>query len=209
MQEKGEVKLIFIASPNNPDGSVLKDDELKRLLALPIIVVLDEAYVEFSGDSRIQWVKQYDNLIVLRTFSKWAGLAGLRVGYGAFPLDIIEQLWKIKQPYNVPVAGQLAAQVSLDDRERLMSNVAKIVEERERFYPTLAQFDWLQPYPSQTNFILCRVVGERQAAEVKKKLAEQGILVRYYNSPGLSDHLRFTIGAPEQMTRLAEVLRQL
>jgi histidinol-phosphate aminotransferase len=208
-QEKGEVKLIFVASPNNPDGSILKDDELKRLLALPVMVVLDEAYVEFSGGSRIQWVKQYDNLIVLRTFSKWAGLAGLRVGYGAFPLDIIEHLWKIKQPYNVPVAGQLAAKVSLKDRERLMGNVAKIVEERERFYTALAQFDWLQPYPSQTNFILCKVEGGRQAAEVKKKLAEQGILVRYYNSPGLTDHLRFTIGTPEQMTRLAEVLKQL
>jgi histidinol-phosphate aminotransferase len=198
-----------VASPNNPDGSILKDDELKRLLALPVMVVLDEAYVEFSGGSRIQWVKQYDNLIVLRTFSKWAGLAGLRVGYGAFPLDIIEHLWKIKQPYNVPVAGQLAAKVSLKDRERLMGNVAKIVEERERFYTALAQFDWLQPYPSQTNFILCKVEGGRQAAEVKKKLAEQGILVRYYNSPGLTDHLRFTIGTPEQMTRLAEVLKQL
>jgi histidinol-phosphate aminotransferase len=208
-QEKGEVKLIFVASPNNPDGSILKDDELKRLLALPVMVVLDEAYVEFSGGSRIQWVKQYDNLIVLRTFSKWAGLAGLRVGYGAFPLDIIEHLWKIKQPYNVPVAGQLAAQVSLKDRKRLMSNVAKIVEERERFYTALAQFDWLHPYPSQTNFILCKVGGGRQAAEVKKKLAEQGILVRYYNSPGLTDHLRFTIGTPEQMTRLVEVLKQL
>jgi histidinol-phosphate aminotransferase len=208
-QEKGEVKLIFVASPNNPDGSLLGDDELERLLALPVVVVLDEAYVEFSGGSRIQWVRQYDNLIVLRTFSKWAGLAGLRVGYGAFPLDIIKHLWKIKQPYNVPVTGQLAARVSLEDREWLMGNVAKIIEERERFYTTLAQFGWLRPYPSRTNFILCKVEGGRQAAEVKKKLAERGILVRYYDSPGLNDHLRFSIGTSEQMARLAEMLKQL
>jgi len=211
---RGAVKLIFVTSPNNPDGSLLGDDELKRLLALPVIVVLDEAYVEFAdnsaegGGSRIQWVRRYPNLIVLRTFSKWAGLAGLRVGYGAFPLDIIEHLWKIKQPYNVNVAGQLAAQVSLADRKRLLGRVAQLIEQREKFYAALAQFDWLKPYPSQANFILCRVV-ERSAAEVKKQLAEHGILVRYYNSPGLTDCLRFSIGAPAQMARLEAVLRQL
>ncbi|MBN1993894.1 MAG: histidinol-phosphate transaminase [Anaerolineae bacterium] len=208
-QKRVTPKLIFVASPNNPDGSLLGQAELERLLALPAVVVLDEAYVEFSGQSHLRWVKQYDNLIVLRTFSKWAGLAGLRVGYGAFPPVIIEHLWKIKQPYNVPVAGQLAAQVSLSDRERLMGNVAKIIAEREKFYSALAQFSWLKPYPSQTNFVLCKVEGGRRAAEIKQKLAEQGILVRYYQSPGLTDHLRFSIGTPAQMTRLVEVLKQL
>ncbi len=202
-------KLIIITSPNNPDGSSLGDEDLERLLKLPAVIVLDEAYVEFSGGSRIQWVKRHNNLIVLRTFSKWAGLAGLRIGYGAFPLKIIEHLWKIKQPYNVPVAGQLAAKVSLDDKERLMRNVARIVEERERFYAALTQLDWLKSYPSQTNFILCKVAGGRQAVEIKQKLAEQGILVRYYSSPGLTDHLRFSIGTPEQMVRLTEALKQL
>ena len=144
---------------------------------------------------------------MLRTFSKWAGLAGLRVGYGAFPLEIIKHLWKIKQPYNVPVAGQLAAQVSLADRERLLANVAKIIDERERFYAVLAQFNWLKPYPSQANFILCKVKG-RSAAAVKQQLAQQGVLVRYYNSAGLSDHLRFSLGTPAQMARLAEALSQ-
>ncbi len=204
-------KLIFITSPNNPDGSLLPDQALERLLALPVVVVLDEAYIEFATvGSRIQWAQRYPNLIVLRTFSKWAGLAGLRVGYGAFPLAIIEHLWKIKQPYNVTVAGQLAAQVSLADRERLLGRVAPLVAEREKFYEVLAQFDWLKPYPSQANFILCRVEGQtRRAAEVKQQLASHGILVRYYNSPGLTDCLRFSIGTPAQMARLEEVLWQL
>ncbi|MCB0214467.1 MAG: histidinol-phosphate transaminase, partial [Anaerolineae bacterium] len=201
-------KLIFVTSPNNPDGSVLSDDDLQRLLALPAVVVLDEAYIEFSNNSRIQWVEQYPNLIVLRTFSKWAGLAGLRVGYGAFPLDLIEQLWKIKQPYNVNLAGQLAAEVSLDDCEHLLGNVARLVEQREQFYPILNAIEWLEPYPSQTNFILCRVKG-RNASDLKKQLAEQGILVRYYNSPGLTDHIRISIGTPTQMARLAKVLQGL
>lgn len=204
-------KLIFVTSPNNPDGSLLNDSDLKRLLALPAVVVLDEAYIEFaagSAKSRMSWVRTYPNLIVLRTFSKWAGLAGLRVGYGAFPLDIIKHLWQIKQPYNVPVAGQVAAQVSLADRERLLARVAQLVEQRDKFYEVLAEFGWLQAYPSQANFILCRVVG-RAAAAVKQQLAGHGILVRYYNSAGLSDCLRFSLGTPAQMARLAEVLRQL
>ncbi len=178
-------------------------------MALPTLVVLDEAYVEFSAaGSRIAWVQRYPNLIVLRTFSKWAGLAGLRVGYGAFPLPIIEHLWKIKQPYNVNVAGQLAAQVSLGDRARLLQRVAQLVEQREKFYGVLAQFDRLRAYPSQANFILCRVHG-RPAAEVKQQLAAQGILVRYYNSPGLADCLRFSIGTPAHMARLEAALQRL
>lgn len=201
-------KLIFIASPNNPDGSLPGDETIRRLLALPAVVVLDEAYVEFSGGSRIRWVKEYPNLIVLRTFSKWAGLAGLRVGYGAFPPQLIGHLWKIKQPYNVNVAGQLAARLSLEDRDYLLDNVARLIAERERFYHTLAQIDWLEPYPSQANFVLCRVLG-RSAAEIKDTLTERGILVRYYDSPGLKEHLRFSIGTPAQMNGLAETLRQL
>lgn len=201
-------KIIFVTSPNNPDGSLLSDHDLRRLLALPVVVVLDEAYVEFSRGSRIQWVREYPNLIVLRTFSKWAGLAGLRVGYGAFPLAIIEHLWKIKQPYNVSVAAQLAAEASLQDRQRLMANVDRLVEQRDQFYAALDEIDWLKPYPSQANFILCHV-KDRSAAEVKQKLARQGVLVRYYNSPGLSSHLRFSIGTAEQMARLEEVLTAL
>jgi histidinol-phosphate aminotransferase len=117
-------------------------------------------------------------------------------------------LWQIKQPYNVPVAGQLAAQVSLADRERLLGRVAQLVEQRQKFYEVLGEFTWLHPYPSQANFVLCRVVG-RSAAEIKQQLAKHGILVRYYNSTGLNDCLRFSIGAPAQMGRLAAVLRQL
>jgi histidinol-phosphate aminotransferase len=150
-------------------------------------------------------VSEYANLIVLRTFSKWAGLAGLRVGYGAFPLELSQHLWKIKQPYNVNVAGQIAALVSLADREYLLQNVARLVVQREQLVHTLDQFDWLEPYPGQANFILCRIIG-RQAQEIKRNLAEQGILVRYYDSPGLADHLRISIGTPSQMARLEEAL---
>ncbi|MEW5959796.1 MAG: aminotransferase class I/II-fold pyridoxal phosphate-dependent enzyme, partial [Chloroflexota bacterium] len=205
----GVPKLIFVTSPNNPDGSLLGNDDLRRLLALPAVVVLDEAYVEFcSQPSRIQWVRQYPNLIVLRTFSKWAGLAGLRVGYGGFPLPIIDHLWKIKQPYNVPVTGQVAALVSLQDRACLLERVARLVEQREKTLAALARLKWLEPHPSQANFILCRI-KDRPGAVVKQQLAGRGILVRYYNSPGLADHVRISIGAPAHMAQLEQVLNQL
>jgi histidinol-phosphate aminotransferase len=201
-------KLLFITSPNNPDGSVISETDLKRLLNLPIVVILDEAYVEFHSRSFITWVLEHTNLFVLRTFSKWAGLAGLRVGYGALPLAIMEHLWKIKQPYNVNVAGQVAALASLQDTTYLKQNVAKIIATREQFQGDLAQIPWLRPYPSQTNFVLAKVI-DRNAAQIKKSLAKQGILVRYYNSSGLQDHLRFSIGKPEHMARLLEGLKSL
>ena len=201
-------KLLFVTSPNNPDGGILSDNDLRRLLSLPVVVVLDEAYVEFYGTSRVKWVMEHENLIVLRTFSKWAGLAGLRVGYGVFPEVIMPHLWKIKQPYNVNVAGTLAASTSLADVEYLMGNVAKIIEERERVYQELTQFDFLRPYPSQANFILCRVV-ERDARQLKLHLEGQGILVRYFSKPGLTDHIRISIGRPEQTDALLTTLRHL
>lgn len=203
-------KLLFLASPNNPDGGLLPGEDLRRLLELPLVVVLDEAYVEFAGagHSHIAWVCQHANLIVLRTFSKWAGLAGLRLGYGAFPARIIEHLWKIKQPYNVSVAAQVAGLASLADLDYLMANVARITAERERLMAALSQLAYLRPYPSYANFILCQVIG-REARALKETLAERGILIRYYDSPGLADHVRFSVGKPEQTDRLAAELRTM
>lgn len=198
-------KILFITSPNNPDGSVLSDVCLRQLLQLPLIVVLDEAYIEFAGNSRVDWVLEHENLIVLRTFSKWAGLAGLRVGYGVFPHWIISHLLKIKQPYNVNVAGSAAAVASLADVRRLQVNIRKIVEERERLYSALRNFDFLEPYPSEANFILSRVVG-RDAAGLKAALAERGILIRYFNTPRLQDHVRISVGKPFQTSVLLDAL---
>ena len=108
-------KLLFFASPNNPDGGLLQKELLLELLKLPLLVVLDEAYIDFAspGSSMLHQTSENQNLIILRTFSKWAGLAGLRVGYGVFPNELITHLWKIKQPYNISVAASTAAVVSL------------------------------------------------------------------------------------------------
>jgi len=205
-----KVKAVFVANPNNPDGSLLAPDVIERLLALPALIVLDEAYMEFAspGASRLTAVPRRNNLIVLRTFSKWAGLAGLRVGFGAFPAKLMPHLWKIKQPYNVSVAASTAAIVSLQHSRELNEIGRRIVAERERLYEALRSIGFLEPYPSQANFILCRVIG-RDAAALKQVLARQGILVRYFNKPGLRDCLRISVGKPEHTDALLSALKKL
>jgi len=203
-------KLIFLTSPNNPDGGWLPDADLEQLLALPLVVVLDEAYVEFAGldRSRIGWVVDRDNLIVLRSFSKWAGLAGLRVGFGAFPAALMPHLWKIKQPYNVSVAASTAAIAALADGNHLERTVARIIAERERLQQNLVTIPYLHTYPSQANFVLCRVKG-RGAGQLKVALEKEGILVRHFAKPRLDDCIRITVGKPKQTDALISVLRRL
>lgn len=199
-------KLVLLASPNNPTGNLLPADDLRRLLGAGAVVLVDEAYVEFSpaGSSAVPLTGEYDNLVVLRTFSKWAGLAGLRVGYGVFPDELIRHLWKIKQPYNVNVAAGAAVLASLDDREHLLSNVAKLMAERDRLAEALAALPGWQVYPSSANFLLCRLAGAR---EVKDRLWRAGIMVRsYFGKPDLDDCLRISVGLPEHTDRLVEVL---
>ena len=213
--EAYQPKLFFITSPNNPDGSVLDKETVDALLELPTLVVLDEAYIEFAGEnlgeslSRIREVPQRENLVVLRTFSKWAGLAGLRVGYGAFPEWLMPTLWKSKQPYNVNVAASVAAQVSLEHCDELKSVVERLKNERSGLFSALQQIPYLKPYPTQSNFILCRVL-ERDAAELKTKLAqEHGVFIRYFNKPGLRDHIRISVGRSQDTDMLLKALRAM
>lgn len=203
-------KCIFIASPNNPDGSLTSASVIERLLALPLLVILDEAYVEFAepGSSLLNAVPAHRNLVVLRTFSKWAGLAGLRIGFGAFPQELMTHLWKIKQPYSISVAASTAALVSLQYADQLMEIGQRIIAERQRLTAALARFPWLQPYPSQANYVLCRVL-DKDARTLKGALARQGILVRYFNKPGLQDHIRISVGRPEHTDALIRALERV
>lgn len=202
-------KLIFIASPNNPDGGLLSEEAFHTLASLPAILVLDEAYVEFApeGSSRGPEVMARDNLVVLRTFSKYAGLAGLRVGYGVFPDWIIRELWKIKQPYNISVAASTAAITALTDIELLESQRIELLESRAKLFSGLAEISYLDPYPSQANFILCRVL-EGDAGELKRSLQAEGILVRFFDKPGLRDHIRISVGRPEQVEAVLRAFKR-
>jgi histidinol-phosphate aminotransferase len=212
--EQRRPKVLFLTSPNNPDGSLAEDETVARLLDLPLLVVIDEAYVEFARSggrlgenlSRIREVPNRGNLVVLRTFSKWAGLAGLRVGYGAFPDYLLPALWKAKQPYNVNVAASAAALASLGDLDWLADNVERLREERGRLYELLRGITYLRPVPSEANFILCKVLG-MPARQLKEALAGEGVLIRYYATPLLQDTIRISVGRPEDTNILMQALR--
>ena len=206
--KKYQPKMLFLASPNNPDGGLLTRAEFNQLAALPLLLVVDEAYIEFSHqeNSFISQVANYPNLIVLRTFSKWAGLAGLRIGYGVFPDDMAPVIMKAKQPYNVSAAAEAAAVVTMRNQARVQSRLARIVEQRAILFTQLDAISWLKPYPSQGNFILCRV-QEGSASLIKDRLREQGILIRYFDRPGLSDHIRISIGTEAQNKKLISAIQ--
>lgn len=202
-------KMVFLTSPNNPDGSLMSDEDILAILALPVLVVLDEAYIEFSNvPSKLKWVQKYNNLVVLRTFSKSAALAGLRVGYGSFPLDMIEFLWRAKQPYNVSVASEVAACAALTNMAYLDRVRNALVDERERLMLLLKEIPYLEPYPSHANFILAKVQG-RDAKGVKDALAGQGIIVRHYAKKELSGFIRVSVGKPEQTDALIKTLKSM
>jgi len=209
-------KAVLLASPNNPDGSLLDAATLARLFTWPTLIVLDEAYIEFAEDggrlgerlSSIRAPLERENVVVLRTFSKWAGLAGLRVGYGVFPEWLLPTLWKAKQPYNVNVAASAAAIASLGDLDTLAERVACLRRERARLLALLSTLPYLRPIPSQANFILCRVL-DRPARVLKEALAAEGIFVRYFDTPYLQNYLRISVGRPEDSDTLIAVLRRL
>lgn len=202
-------KVLFVASPNNPTGNVTPLDTIRQLLALDVVVVVDEAYFEFCGQTaQTLFAEGYDNLIVLRTFSKWAGLAGLRLGYGIFPTALTDAAWSLKPPYSVSQAALVAGLASLADVDYLRTTVSKVIAERRRLNDGLGKTGFLAPYPTDANFILCDVIG-RSAADIQQALAERAILIRRYTSPRLESSIRISVGRPEHTDRLLTALQEL
>jgi len=203
-----KTKLICLANPNNPTGNLTPKEDIFELLDTGIPLLLDEAYYEFSGETLVGLVGKRDNLMVLRTFSKWAGLAGLRVGYGLFPARIADYLLTIKMPYNVNVAALVAVEESLKDVDYLMQTVKKIIAERARLIAELRKIDWLKTYPSQANFVLCELLrGDAKA--LRQRLQDKGILVRYFDQPQLKNFIRISVGKPEHTDALIKALRSV
>jgi len=202
-----KAKLVFIASPNNPTANLTPEADIVELLETGRIVVVDEAYYEFSGVTVAPLVAKYNNLIVLRSLSKWAGLAGLRLGYGIFAPAIVDQLMKIKQPYNINAAAHVALLESLVDIKYLKGTVQKIIEERERLYTKLEGLKFLRPYPSDSNFILCAII-EGNARKMHEALRKKGIFLRYFDTPLLRNYIRISVGKPEHTDAVIDALKK-
>jgi histidinol-phosphate aminotransferase len=203
-----KTKVIFLVNPNNPSGTITPRSDIMELLDTGLPVVIDEAYYEFSRETVASLVGKFDNLMVLRTFSKWAGLAGLRLGYGLFPVKIARYMLTIKMPYNINVAALVAVEESFKDIEYLKGNIEKIITERSRLFEELKKISWLKPVPSKANFILCRV-EKGNSKDLKQRLQQKGILIRYYDETRLQDYIRISVGKPEQTNKLVEALKLL
>lgn len=201
-------KIILLSNPNNPTGNTVPLQDIMDLLDTGIFVVVDEAYYEFSGETVARLVHSYPNLIVLRSFSKWAGLAGLRIGYGIFHPEVREIIYKAKPTYNVTSAAQVAAIESLRDLDNMKKRVEAITSERERFSRKLQQQGTLAPYPSRANFLLCQAMNG-EAAKISESLEQEGIFIRYFGGSMLRNAVRITVGKPEHSDILIEALNKI
>jgi histidinol-phosphate aminotransferase len=199
-------KLIFAVTPNNPTGTLITRPELDALLGTGLPVVVDEAYAEFAGESYASLVREHENLIVLRTLSKWAGLAGVRVGYMIAQPSLIDIIMKVKQPYTVSIPAEVATLASFEDLPLLQERVSLLVAERGRLMALLSTLPGVEITPSRANFVLCRL-NNLAANDVQARLQDKGIMVRYFDTPLLQNHLRISVGLPEQNDAVVQALR--
>jgi len=204
-------KIVFVANPNNPTATIVTRDEVEHFMSrVPerTIVVFDEAYIEFAMGpdfpDTLSYVKQGRKLVVLRTFSKAASLAGLRVGYGIADADAVALMNRIRQPFNVNSLAQVAALAALDDEAHTLECVRMIEAGRHFLYDEFKRIG-LQYVPSRANFILVDV--GRNAADIYQKLLHQGVIVRPMTPFGLETALRITVGTPEENRTLVKALR--
>jgi len=202
------VKLVMLCSPNNPSGNLLEEGVLDYFLEQDLVVMVDEAYYEFSGKTCIERIRHHENLLVLRTFSKCFALAGLRVGYGVMPEVLAEAFMRIKPPFSVNVAAEIALETCLNHLPHFQAQVAELVEIRDWTQQALSRFSQLQVSPSSSNFILCRVL-DAEAADIFNRLQETGILVRYFDTDLLRNYIRVSVGTRPQMERFLEELGRL
>jgi len=205
-----QTKLIFLCSPNNPTGNILKRTEILKIAEkFSGIVVVDEAYIHFSGaPSLIGELENFQNLVVLQTFSKAWGLAGLRVGAAFANVQIVEILNRIKPPYNVGAIAQEILLEALKNENEMRRTVGLIVKERERLIKILTSLPFVERvYPSDANFLLVKMSN---AAKVYRYLLEQKIVVRNRsNVERLNECLRITVGTPQENEALTSGLEKL
>jgi histidinol-phosphate aminotransferase len=204
--------LVFLAYPNNPTGNSFDADAIKQIIqAVPGLVVIDEAYYAFASDSFIPHLAHYDNLLVMRTFSK-LGMAGLRLGFLAGATAWLGQLEKLRLPYNVGVLPQLVAAKLLEHHDVLLAQAESIKQERSKLQAALSAVAGVSAYPSDANFILFRVA---RATQVFEGLKQHGVLIKNLNGghPALIDCLRVTVGTAGEnqkfITALQDTIRGL
>jgi histidinol-phosphate aminotransferase len=206
--EESKAHVIFLACPNNPTGNRFSDAAVQKILdKTGAAVVIDEAYFSFSGKTWLPHLKKYRNMIILRTLSK-IGFAGLRVGVLASSREIVDELNKIRLPYNINSLSQAAAVTALRHRNVLESQISLLISEREKLYNAFSQMQGVTAFPSETNFVMIRTA--KDASKVHQQLKRAGILVKNLSKPGpLNSCLRITVGTPDENRALLAQLKRI
>ena len=200
--------LAIICNPNAPTTTFIEPEVIGAFASKHNgVLLIDEAYADFAEDNCIRLLKDHENIAILRSFSKGYSMAGLRFGYLMTSPLIASVMLKVKDSYNVNIATQRAAEAALKDQDHFLDNVAKIKSERERVTAALRNFGFKVP-DSQTNFLLAQVENNN-AKDIYDKLAAREIYIRYFNSEGLTDKLRISIGTPEENDKLLAAIAEI
>lgn len=203
---QGDIDYVIVTSPNNPTGDVADFQFIKRLLEVTdALIMVDEAYFEFSQKTVVPLLAAHDNLIILRTFSKAYSLAGARMGYVMGDASVIREFIKVRQPYSVNAVSQTIARAVFENRKEFELGINAIIEERARVMDKLQALSGVEVFPSEANYILVRI---KNASDVWQRLYDCGVLVRDFSrSKGLENCLRITIGSRAENDMLLESLQ--
>lgn len=203
---QGDVDYVVLTSPNNPTGNSVGLEFVEELLAATdALVLMDEAYGEFGGQSAVPLLSAHKNLIVLRTFSKAYSAAGMRLGYVLAHLEVIRELIKVRQPYSVDAFSQLVGCAILDHKPTFDARTRAIVDERGRLLAALEGVTGVTAFPSEGNFLLVRIHDD--ASGVWQRLYDQGVLVRdFSHAPGLEGCIRVSVGTQQENDRFLQAL---
>jgi len=200
--------LTIVCNPNAPTATVIGVDELASLAdELGGVLLIDEAYVDFAEDNCISLVKDFDNVIILRSMSKGYSLAGLRFGYAFAQPPLIAGLVKLKDSYNVDAVAVALAAAAIKDQKYFVQNVEKVKKDREKLTEQLIALKFEVP-ASYANFVLAKT-KDVKATDIYDKLVQRNIYVRYFDLPALSDKLRITVGTSEQNDKLISALKEI
>ena len=205
---QGDIDYLIITSPNNPTGELADPSFIARLLdATDALVMVDEAYFEFSRRTVRPLLNQHQNLVILRTFSKAFSLAGVRLGYLLGSEQVIREFIKVRQPYSVDALSQAVGRVVFSNRAKFEPGIKAIIEQRARVIDGLARIPGVTVFPSDANYVLFRIAN---AGTVWQMLYDRGVLVRDFSqAPRLTDCLRVTVGTPEENDRFLAALREV
>ena len=205
---QGDIDYVIVASPNNPTGKLANEEFLVKLLnATDALVLVDEAYFEFSRTTMRPYLAMHKNLLILRTFSKAFSLAGVRMGYILGNAEVIREFLKVRQPYSVDAVSQAIAREVFSERQKFEHGIMAIISERNRLLEELAKVPGVTVYPSDSNYILFKLEG---ADKVWEALYARGILVRdFSHAPMLENCLRVSVGTEEENNEFLAALREI